>query len=111
MVHYHGLLYFSLLRYYILCNQTTYGALFTSLGWIIVTAIYSFYINNYAHYQVFYGGFANIIILMLWTYFLALIFVIGLALNYRRDELGYTWENHLIKKKKNKEEKKEDIKK
>ena len=83
-------------------SQTTYGAIFTSIGWIIVTAIYSFYINNYAQYQIFYGGFANIIILMLWTYLLAFIFVVGLALNYRRDELGETWEIHLPKKNKNK---------
>ena len=83
-------------------SQTTYGAVFTSVGWIIVTAIYSFYINNYAQYQIFYGGFANIIILMLWTYLLAFIFVIGLALNYRRDELGETWEIHLPRKEKKK---------
>lgn len=83
-------------------SQTTYGALFTSIGWILATAIYSFYINNYAVYQIFYGGLANIIILMLWTYLLAMIFVIGLALNYRRDELGETWEIHLPKNTKNK---------
>ena len=88
--------------------QTTYGALFTSIGWIIVTAIYSFYINNYAQYQLIYGGFANIIILMLWTYLLAFIFVIGLALNYRRDELGETWEIRLSKKKLEKLEKKKE---
>ena len=83
-------------------SQTTYGALFTSVGWIIATALYSFYINNYAQYQIYYGGLANIIILMLWIYLLANIFVIGLALNYRRDELGETWEIHLPKKTKNK---------
>ena len=87
-------------------SQTTYGALFTSIGWIITTAIYSFYINNYAQYQIFYGGFANIIILMLWTYLLAFIFVIGLALNYRRDELGETWEIHLPLNDKKREKKK-----
>ena len=79
-------------------SQTTYGALFTSIGWIIITALYSFYITNYAQYQIFYGGFANIIILMLWTYLLAFIFVIGLALNYRRDELSQTKEIHLEQK-------------
>lgn len=68
----------------ILSNQTNYGALFTSLGWIIMTYIYSIYINNYAYYSVFYGGLANIIVLMLWLYLLALIFTIGLALNYRK---------------------------
>lgn len=86
-------------------SQTTYGALFTSVCWIIVTAIYSFYINNYAQYQIFYGGFANIIILMLWTYLLAFIFTVGLALNYRRDELGETWEIHLPRRDKKKKKK------
>ena len=86
-------------------SQTTYGAVFTSFCWIIVTAVYSFYINNYAQYQIFYGGFANIIILMLWTYLLAFIFTVGLALNYRRDELGETWEIRIPKKLRNKKSK------
>ena len=63
-----------------------YGALFTSVGWIIATQIYSFYITNYAHYKTIYGGFANIVILMLWFYLLAYIFTIGMALNYRKEE-------------------------
>lgn len=79
-------------------NRTTYGALFTSIGWILSTAIYSFYINNYANYSLFYGGLSNIIILMLWTYLLAFIFTIGLALNYRKDELGETFEIKLSRK-------------
>ena len=65
-------------------RATTYGALFTSFGWIISTAIYSYYINHYAHYSVFYGGLANLIILMLWVYLLAYIFTIGMALNYHK---------------------------
>ena len=66
-------------------NKTTYGALFTTVGWVIATSIYSFYINNIANYSIFYGSLANIIILMLWTYLLAYIFTIGLALNNHRE--------------------------
>ena len=66
-------------------SQTTYGALFTSIGWILSTWIYSIYINNFANYSLFYGSLANIIILMLWTYLLAFIFTIGLALNYKKE--------------------------
>ena len=65
--------------------QTNYGAIFTTFGWIIATSIYSIYINNYAYYSIFYGGLANIIVLMLWLYILALIFTIGLALNYKKE--------------------------
>ncbi len=82
-------------------EQTTYGALFTSFGWILATGIYSFYINHYNHYSIFYGGLANIIVLMLWVYLLANIFVIGLALNYRKDELKEISNNDLPKKGKN----------
>jgi membrane protein len=91
-------------------NKTTYGALFTSFGWIISTTIYSYYINHYAHYSVFYGGLANLIILMLWVYLLANIFTIGMALNYRKDILKVdTVENYNIPKNtKNKNNKKTD---
>ncbi len=62
-----------------------YGAVFTTIMWVIVTAIYSYYINNFANYAVFYGGLANIVMLMLWVYFLAYVFVIGMALNYKEE--------------------------
>lgn len=60
------------------------GVHFTALGWIIVTAIYSFYINNFANYDIFYGGLSNIIILMMWIFMLAYILVIGIAINTNR---------------------------
>lgn len=62
-----------------------YGAAFTTIMWVIITALYSYYINNFANYAVFYGGLANIVMLMLWVYFLAFIFVIGMALNYKEE--------------------------
>ncbi len=58
------------------------GAVFTTLGWVISTMIYSYYINHYANYSIFYGALANIVILMLWVYLLSYIFVLGLAMNY-----------------------------
>lgn len=71
----------------VLSKSVGYGAVFTSVGWIITTYIYSFYINNYAHYTTFYGGLANIVVLMLWFYLLAYIFTIGMALNYHKEEV------------------------
>ena len=62
-----------------------YGAFSTTAGWILSTYLYSYYINNFAHYDIFYGGLANIVILMLWVYLLAFIFVIGMALNNREE--------------------------
>lgn len=67
-------------------KYVNYGAVFTSIGWIIMTALYSYYISHYAHYSVFYGGLANIVVLMLWVYLLAYIFVIGMALNAQTEQ-------------------------
>lgn len=57
------------------------GVQFTTLGWMIVTAIYSFYVSNIANYDIFYGGLSNVIILMMWVYILAYILVLGIAIN------------------------------
>lgn len=59
----------------------TKGAIFTTIGWILVTAIYSYYANNIANYGVFYGSLSNLIVLMIWIYILSYILVIGIAIN------------------------------
>lgn len=57
------------------------GAAFTTICWTVVTLIYSFYINNFSHYDLFYGSLANIVILMMWVYIISYILVIGIAIN------------------------------
>ena len=66
-------------------RHVTGGALFTTLAWIGITELYSYYITHYANYSVFYGGLANIVILMVWVYFLSYAFVIGMARYYHQD--------------------------
>lgn len=61
------------------------GAIFTTLAWTLITALYSYYISHYANYSVFYGSLANIVILMLWVYFLSYALVIGIAMNYHEE--------------------------
>ncbi len=62
-------------------KSTTGGAIFTTIGWIIATKIYSIYVAKIAVYNIFYGSISNILILLLWVYILAYIFVLGMALN------------------------------
>ena len=57
------------------------GALFTTIGWIITTAIYSYYVSNLANYTLFYGSISGIIAMMIWIYILSYIFVMGIAIN------------------------------
>lgn len=65
-----------------------YGALFTTLGWVIGTEVYSAYVTGYAEYSHLYGGLASIVVLMIWIYALAYIFTIGIALNSKKDEIN-----------------------
>ena len=67
-------------------EETTYGALFTTVGWIISTIIFKFYINHFARYDIIYGNLAAIIIMMVWMYFMSFIFVLGMAINVSRKE-------------------------
>ncbi len=61
------------------------GAVFTTVGFIIITYLYSLYTTSFARYDVFYGNLASIVVLMIWFYLLSYIFTIGLALNYREE--------------------------
>lgn len=62
-------------------RSVTKGSIFTTIGWLGITAIYSYYANNIARYDLFYGNLSNIVILMVWIYCIAYIFVIGIAIN------------------------------
>lgn len=58
------------------------GAFFTSICWVIVTSLYSQLANNMTNYSIIYGTLSNIAFLMMWLYFMSLVFVVGLSLNY-----------------------------
>lgn len=57
------------------------GALFTTVVWGITTFVYSFYVTNLANYTKFYGNLSNLIILMIWIYWMCYIFVLGMTMN------------------------------
>lgn len=62
------------------------GSLFTTIGWLIITFIYSFYVTNYASYNTYFGSASNIVILMIWIYMISQIFVIGMVINSIEDK-------------------------
>lgn len=57
------------------------GALFSTLAWLAVTYVFSFYISNFANYSATYGSIGGVIILMLWLYFTGIILIFGGILN------------------------------
>lgn len=67
-------------------KETTYGAIFTTIMWIIATAIFKFYLTYFARYDILYGNLSSIIIMLVWCYFLSYIFVLGMAINASQKE-------------------------
>ncbi len=62
-------------------SYTNKGAIFTTIGFVITTELYSFFVNNFAHYDILYGGLAHFVVLMIWLYLLANIVTVSLAIN------------------------------
>ena len=90
-------LYFNIKLMYVIApdekidsRSATKGAIFTTIGWILASEIYSFYISTFSNYSVFYGSISNVVILLLWVYILSYIFVLGMIINsgsYTKEEL------------------------
>ena len=68
-------------------KHVTYGALFTSITWILATRIYSLYVDRFAVYDSFYGSISSLIVLLFWIYILSYVFVLGMVLNATRYNL------------------------
>ena len=67
-------------------KETTYGALFTTIMWLIATAVFKFYLSYFARYDILYGNLSSIIIMFVWFYFISFIFVLGMAINASQRE-------------------------
>jgi len=62
-------------------NNIIVGTIFTTVGWITTSLLFSFYINNFANYEKVYGSLGGVIALISWLYISTLIILIGGELN------------------------------
>lgn len=62
------------------------GALFSTLGWIVFSALFSIYFNNFSNYSYMYGSLTAVVVLMLWLYICICILFIGAEINYFLDK-------------------------
>lgn len=67
-------------------RQVNIGAVFTTVGWVLATHLYGYYVSHIARYDLFYAGLSNIAVLMLWFYLLSYILVVGLSLTIKIDK-------------------------
>lgn len=57
------------------------GAITATILWLAVCAAFSFYVENLGNFEASFGSLATAIVLLLWMYNSALIFVLGATLN------------------------------
>lgn len=53
------------------------GSLFSTVGWVTISVLFSFYVNNFANYEMVYGGLGGVIALIIWFYISTLIVLLG----------------------------------
>jgi membrane protein len=57
------------------------GALFSSMLWVIAGVIFSIYVQNFGNFDASFGSVSAAVVLLLWLYNSAQIFVLGAAFN------------------------------
>ncbi len=75
-----GLYYFAPNKRLTLKNVVQ-GAVFATIGWTVVSFIFSYYVNNFGNYTATYGSLGGIIVLLIWLYLSGMIIVIGGEVN------------------------------
>ena len=61
--------------------STLPGAIFSTFGWMVTTAIFSFYVSNFGRFSITYGSLVGIILLLMWLYLSSLIIILGGEIN------------------------------
>lgn len=61
------------------------GAVLASLLWLAAGALFSIYVENFSNYQASFGSVTAAVVLLLWLYNSAQIFVLGAAFNAQLD--------------------------
>lgn len=57
------------------------GASFATLGFIIVSSLFAWFVNNFATYNKLYGSVGTLLVIMLWFYFNTIVLLIGFEIN------------------------------
>ncbi len=57
------------------------GAIFTSVGWVVTSLLFSFYVNQFGNYTKTYGSLGGVIVLLIWLYLSSIIILLGGEIN------------------------------
>lgn len=62
-------------------KETLPGAIFATLGWMIISTLFSYYVNNFGRYAVTYGSLVGVILLLIWIFISSFIIILGGEIN------------------------------
>ncbi len=57
------------------------GAIFASIGWVVLSGIFSFYVSNFGSYSKTYGSLGGVIAFLVWLYMSSIVIVLGAEVN------------------------------
>jgi len=57
------------------------GTIIASIGWVIISIVFSYYSNNLGNYSKVYGSLGGIIALLMWIYLSSIIILMGAEIN------------------------------
>jgi len=66
----------------------TAGASFAALSWVIMSMLFSVYLNNFANYSLTYGSLGVVAVLMIWLWLTVTILLTGAEIDAAIVELG-----------------------
>lgn len=58
------------------------GAVAATLGWILISTGFSYYVNQFGSYTKMYGSIGGIFVLLLWLYLSSIILLLGAVINH-----------------------------
>lgn len=57
------------------------GSILASVGWIISSSVFAWYVEHFADYTLIYGSLGGIVILLMWLYLSSVVILLGGELN------------------------------
>lgn len=62
-------------------RQVLPGSIVSTIGWIVSSLGFAFYVNNFSNYSRLYGSLGAVFILMTWLYITSMILILGAEIN------------------------------
>lgn len=84
-------------------RETLPGAIFTTLGWMIISILFSYYVDNFGRYAITYGSLVGVILLLIWLFISSFIIILGGEVNailkyFKENSWEWNREKSLLKK-------------